>query len=108
VGNICLRLYLLIIADFGYPVICLGIVLWELIKEKIGKLYDIGVIVTIQGNPYMQFFLVLREFIPQPVFDPSLFVEIRKRPDHEIFNALNVALIKSVIEKRTWSHKSKP
>jgi len=38
------------------------------------------------------------------VFDPSLFVEIRKRAGHEVFDSLNVELIKSVSEKGDKKH----
>ena len=43
----------------------------------------------------MQYFLGLEEFDPNPVFDLSLFVEIRKRTGDEQFDQLNTALIKS-------------
>jgi hypothetical protein len=92
---------------FGRPGISPRIVLGALIIKHIEKLDDRGVIATIQENPYMQFFLGLKEFTPQPVFDPSLFVEIRKRADHEIFDALNVELIKSVSEKEDKKHNRK-
>ena len=94
-------------ADFGRPGISPRIVLGALIIKHIEKLDDRGVIATIQENPYMQFFLGLKEFNPHPVFDPSLFVEIRKRADHEIFDALNVELIKSVSEKEDKKHNRK-
>lgn len=42
----------------------------------------------------MQYFLGLEEFAPNPVFDTSLFVEIRKRIGHELSDQLNAALIK--------------
>jgi hypothetical protein len=92
---------------FGRPGISPRIVLGALIIKHIEKLDDRGVIATIQENPYMQFFLGLKEFTPHPVFDPSLFVEIRKRADHEIFDALNVELIKSVSEKEDKKHNRK-
>jgi hypothetical protein len=92
---------------FGRPGISPRIVLGALIIKHIEKLDDRGVIATIQENPYMQFFLGLKEFNPHPVFDPSLFVEIRKRADHEIFDALNVELIKSVSEKEDKKHNQK-
>ena len=92
---------------FGRPGISPRIVLGALIIKHIEKLDDRGVIATIQENPYMQFFLGLKEFTPHPVFDPSLFVEIRKRADHEIFDALNVELIKSVSEKEDKKHNQK-
>lgn len=53
----------------------------------------------------MQFFLSLKEFTPDPVFDPSLFVEIRKRIGHKMFDVLNVKLIKSVRSDKDKRHK---
>ena len=41
----------------------------------------------------MQFFVGLKEFTPHPVFDPSLFVELRKRVGADLFDVLNAALI---------------
>src|SRR5664280_749175 len=61
--------------DFGRPGISPRIVLGALIIKHIEKLDDRGVIAAIQENPYMQFFIGLKEFTTQPVFDPSLFLE---------------------------------
>ncbi|VAW22818.1 hypothetical protein MNBD_BACTEROID01-1943 [hydrothermal vent metagenome] len=47
----------------------------------------------------MQFFVGLEGFNSHSVFDPSLFVDIRKRVGTEIFDAFNVELIKSVSEQ---------
>ena len=93
--------------DFGRPGISPRIVLGALIIKHLEKLDDRGVIATIQENPYMQFFIGLKEFTVQPVFDPSLFVDIRKRAGHEVFDSLNVELIKTVSEKRDKRHNKK-
>jgi hypothetical protein len=93
--------------DFGRPGISPRIVLGALIIKHLEKLDDRGVIAAIQENPYMQFFIGLKEFTTQPVFDPSLFVEIRKRAGHEVFDSLNVELIKSVSEKGDKRHNKK-
>ena len=85
--------------DFGRPGISPRIVLGALIIKHLEKLDDRGVIATIQENPYMQFFIGLKEFTTQPVFDPSLFVDIRKRAGNKVFDSLNVELIKSVSKK---------
>ena len=55
----------------------------------------------------MQFFIGLNEFTTQPVFDPSLFVDIRKRAGNKVFDSLNVELIKSVSEKADKRHNKK-
>ena len=93
--------------DFGRPGISPRIVLGALIIKHLEKLDDRGVIAAIQENPYMQFFIGLKEFTVQPVFDPSLFVEIRKRGGNKVFDSLNVELIKSVSEKEDKKHNRK-
>ena len=49
-----------------------------IIKKKLA-LSDVETIQMIQENPYMQYFVGLSEFTDKPIFDPSLFVTIRKR-----------------------------
>ena len=93
--------------DFGRPGISPRIVLGALIIKHIEKLDDRGVIAAIQENLYMQFFIGLKEFTTQPVFDPSLFVDIRKRAGNKVFDSLNVELIKSVIQKDDKKHHRK-
>src|SRR5664280_2675765 len=93
--------------DFGRPGISPRIVLGALIIKHLEKLDDRGVIAAIQENPYMQFFIGLKEFTTQPVFDPSLFVDIRKRAGNKVFDSLNVELIKSVSKKDDKKHNRK-
>jgi IS5 family transposase len=83
-------------ADVGRPGISPRMVLGALIIKHLEKLDDRGVIACIQENVYMQFFVGLKEFSSAPIFDPSLFVEIRKRAGASAFDALNVALIRSL------------
>lgn len=78
--------------SFGRPAVSPRIVLGALIIRHIEKLDDRGVVDAIQENPYMQFSIGLREFDPQPFFDPSLFLEIRKRIGHEAFDSITVYL----------------
>ena len=92
---------------FGRPSISPRIVLGALIIKHIENLDDRGVIAAIQENPYMQFFIGLKEFDPNPVFDPSLFVEIRKRVGCDVFDSLSVELISSVTEKKDQRHNKK-
>jgi hypothetical protein len=51
-----------------------------IIKHKL-NLGDEETIQMIQENPYMQYMCGLPEYTTKPVFDPSLFVTIRKRMD---------------------------
>ena len=55
---------------------------------------DIDAIQEIRENPYMQYMLGLTEYSDKPIFDPSLFVTIRKRITIEDINALTLALAK--------------
>jgi hypothetical protein len=93
--------------SFGRPSISPRIVLGALIIKHIENLDDRGVIAAIQENPYMQFFIGLKEFDPNPVFDPSLFVEIRKRVGHDAFDSLSVELIKTVSQGKDRRHNQK-
>lgn len=69
-----------------------------IIKHKM-NLSDEETIYAIQENPYMQYFLGLSEFTDKPIFDPSLFVTIRKRLGTNDFNQMSVALLLSQLEK---------
>ena len=59
-----------------------------LIKHKL-CLSDIETIELIRENPYMQNMCGLSEFTDKPIFDPSLFVTIRKRISEEELNEMN-------------------
>lgn len=91
-------------SGFGRPGISPRIVLGALIIKHKENLDDRGVIEAIQENVYMQYFLGLPEFSTKPVFDPSLFVEIRKRIGANLFDSLNVDLIQSISEKKDERH----
>jgi len=84
----------------GRPGLSPRIVLGALIIKHMKKLDDRGTIEEIQENPYMQYFIGLKEFTTEPIFDPSLFVEIRKRIGKESFDSLNELLIKNVSWKK--------
>lgn len=94
-------------AGFGRPGVSPRIVLGALIIKHLEKLDDRGVILAIQENIYMQYFVGLKEFNVDPVFDPSLFVEIRKRIGHEMFDTLNEDLIRSVSQEKDKRHNRK-
>lgn len=92
---------------FGRPGVSPRIVLGALIIKHLESLDDRGVIQAIQENIYMQYFVGLKEFTIDPVFDPSLFVEIRKRVGYELFDTLSTDLIRSVSEKKDSKHNKK-
>jgi len=97
-------------ATHGRPGISPRIVLGALIIKHSENLSDRKVIETIQENVYMQFFVGLKGFQIEPIFDSSLFVTIRNRLGKEVFDKLNESLIKtysSKADKRNSSKKDK-
>ena len=77
-----------------------------IIKKKL-SLSDAETIQMIQENPYMQYFVGLSEFTDKPIFDPSLFVTIRKRIGEEDFNEMSVALLEKQIQMQEAAEKRK-
>ncbi|HBH25251.1 MAG TPA: hypothetical protein DDY13_17760 [Cytophagales bacterium] len=70
------------------------------IKHKL-VLPDREAVATIQENPYMQYFLGLDQFHPEPLFDTSVFVDLRKRMGEDTFDKFNGALIEKAARKPT-------
>ena len=66
-----------------------------LIKHKL-KLSDIATIDTIKENPFMQYLVGLKTFTYDRIFDPSLFVSIRKRLQIEDYNEFTLLLQKEI------------
>lgn len=91
----------------GRPAVSPRIVLGAMIIKHMEKLDDRGVILAIQENIYMQYFVGLKEFTVNPVFDPSLFVTIRKRVGRKMFDSLNADLIRSVKGEKDQRHNKK-
>lgn len=84
------------------------VVIGALIIKHLEKKGDQETIQIIQENPYMQFFLGLDRFTFEPVFDPSLFVHIRKRLGNAEFDRMNQLVIQkaSKINGKMDSSKS--
>ena len=70
-----------------------------IIKHKL-NLSDEETIKAIQENPYMQYMCGLTEYTDKPIFDPSLFVTIRKRITIEDINALTLELARKARAKK--------
>ena len=74
-----------------------------IIKHKL-NLSDAETIEIIRESPYMQYFCGLHKFTDKPIFDPSLFVTIRKRISEEELNKMTVKLLdkqrRLLVEKR--------
>lgn len=79
--------------DQGAPTIDPRIVIGAMIiKHKLG-LDDRGTIEMIQENPYMQYLLGLSGFQQERIFDPSLFVALRKRIGFQEFDEMTDAIL---------------
>lgn len=83
-------------ADFGAPCLDARIVIGSLIIKHKMSLDDRGVVEMIGENPYMQYFIGLKGFKTDPVFDPSLFVAFRKRIGDKLFDEMNVEIMRLV------------
>lgn len=96
--------------DFGRPAKDARLVIGAMIIKHKKGLPDEEVIPEIQMNPYYQYFVGLKAFTHKPIFDPSLFVTLRKRLGTDLFEELNQAFIYEVTkiekaEKKTESSK---
>ncbi len=65
-----------------------------IIKERLG-VTDEETVEQILENPYLQYFLGLREYRDTPLFDPSMMVHFRSRFDQADFTRINEAIIES-------------
>ncbi len=65
-----------------------------IVKHKL-RLDDRGTIEMIKENIYLQYFCGLEQFTTKAVFDPSLFVDIRKRLGGEEFEKFNRHIIEA-------------
>jgi hypothetical protein len=80
-------------SDSGRLTVDLRIVIAAIIiKHKLG-LDDRGTVEMIRENIYLQYFCGLKSFTTEPVFDPSLFVDIRKRLGGKEFGRFNQLVI---------------
>lgn len=91
----------------GRPGISPRTVLGALIIKHKENLSDEKTIQAIQENVYMQFFVGLESFQTQKIFDPSLFVTIRKRIGKKNFDLLNEELIRSLSKSKDTKNISK-
>ena len=66
------------------------------IKES-EHLTDAGTVAAIQENPYMQYFLGLTEFHPEPLFHVSMMVHFRRRFPPEALAEINESIGKGIL-----------
>lgn len=94
-------------ADQGRPTVDLRIILGALMIKHIEGLSDEDTIQYIQENIYAQYFVGLSSFQTEPVFVPSLFVEIRKRLGHKGSAKLNDLMIGQARKLKAIKHRRK-
>ncbi len=63
-----------------------------IVKHKL-RLSDEETVRTIQENIFIQYFLGLNSYHPEPLFNPSLFVDLRKRMGASKYNKVNQKII---------------
>jgi transposase, IS5 family len=80
-------------SDMGAPAIDARIVIGAMIIKHKLKLDDRETIETIRENMYMQYFLGLREYIYEDVFERSLFTTLRYRLGTDKFDAMTRQII---------------
>jgi IS5 family transposase len=79
----------------GRPSLNPRIVIGALIIKHLCNLDDRETISQITENICMQYFLGYSGFTKQPPFDPSLFVEIRKRLGDDLLAEMNLQILKA-------------
>lgn len=93
-------------ATMGAKGIDSRVVIGALIIKHMEAKDDQGTIEAIKENPYMQFFLGFDHFSSEPVFDPSLFVHIRKRLGNEDFDRMNQIIIAKALNLNAQKENS--
>ncbi len=69
-----------------------------IIKERLG-VTDEETVEQISENPYLQYFLGLREYRQKALFDPSMMVHFRSRFRQEDFSAINETIIECALSQ---------
>lgn len=76
------------------------VVIGSLIIKHMCDLSDREVVQQIQENIYMQYFIGYSSFSDEEPFDPSLFVEFRKRLGMEQINSINEKILHMANQKK--------
>ena len=79
-----------------------------IIIKHMCDLSDREAIQQIQENVYMQYFIGYSGFSYEPVFDPSLFVDLRKRFGVEQLNEINETIMGLVQQEQTGRKEDPP
>lgn len=73
----------------GRPALNPRVLIGAVIIKHILNLDDRETVSQITENMYLQYFLGYSSYIKEPPFDPSLFVDIRKRLGHQLLGEMN-------------------
>src|SRR5690606_6619615 len=73
----------------GRPSLNPRVAIGAVVIKHLCNLDDRETVSQITENMYMQYFLGYSSYSPEPPFDPSLFVEIRKRMGEELIGEMN-------------------
>ena len=96
------------ISNTGRPPLSPRVVIGSMIIKHMMNLDDREVVDQISENIYMQYFLGYSSFSIEPPFDPSLFVEFRKKLGVDQINAINEKIISLKTHLETPKKESKP
>ena len=92
--------------DQGAPIVDARIVVGSLYIKHKCNYSDRETIEQIKENPYMQYFLGLNVYHPEALFDPSLFVDIRKRMGREAYDDMDKIIIKKATGREASPKKN--
>lgn len=96
------------VAETGRPALSPRLVIGSMIIKHMCNLDDRETVDQISENMYMQYFLGYSSFTPYPPFDPSLFVEFRKRLGMDNLNAINEKIIALKTKLESTGDKTGP
>jgi len=91
-------------SGMGAPALSVRMALGALIIKERLRTSDEETVEQIQENPYLQFFLGLKEFSFDQPFHPSMFVHFRKRFPEDILRQINELIAQKAM---TTLHKTK-
>ena len=94
------------VSSTGRPAISPRVVIGSLIIKHLGNLDDRETVEQIRENMYMQYFLGYSSFTTAQPFDPTLFVEFRKRLGMDNLNEINDKII--ALKTKLDASKAKP
>lgn len=80
-------------SKFGASRINGRIAIGSLIIKFMNTISDREVVLAIQENIYMQYFLGLSSFCPDPLYDPTLLTEIRKKLTVDDMRLINEIIV---------------